>query len=91
MNRDLPAGALDRLFVAWRAEIDSVPVPELVSTDQALAILAKAANSRGCPCRQGRGRRHGPGRTRMVCRPMGFLRDRRGWRGSGMGRGRTGR
>ncbi|MBN6037690.1 hypothetical protein [Amycolatopsis sp. 195334CR] len=75
MNRDLPAGALDRLLAAWRAEIDSVPVPELVSTEQALVIITKAA---GCPCRSGRGRRHGPARKRMVCRPMGFLRTRRG-------------
>ncbi|MGA6164512.1 hypothetical protein [Amycolatopsis magusensis] len=66
MNRDHPPGALDRLLAAWCAEIDSVPIPDLVTTEQALDILAKAPAC-GCPshhpARYHRGRR--PARPRL--------------------------
>lgn len=33
---------VDRLLVLWRAEIDSVPMPELVSVERAVAIIDRS-------------------------------------------------
>ncbi|WP_162788480.1 hypothetical protein [Amycolatopsis albispora] len=37
---------VDRLLVQWRAEIDSVPMPELVSIERAVAIIECARRAR---------------------------------------------
>ncbi|MBN6041261.1 hypothetical protein [Amycolatopsis sp. 195334CR] len=37
---------VDRLLVQWRAEIDSVPMPELVSVERAVAIVDHARRAR---------------------------------------------
>lgn len=44
---------IPRMFAAWRAEVDSVPIPELITPDVAAAVLA-AARTRpraACPAR----------------------------------------
>ncbi|GAB2756126.1 hypothetical protein [Amycolatopsis magusensis] len=79
MNRDHPPGALDRLLAAWCAEIDSVPIPDLVTTEQALDILARSPACGRLP-HAGRNRR-GPGRARRRRNPVTYLTRHRCTRG----------
>lgn len=46
MPRDTPDAVL-RLFAAWRAEIDSVPGPELIIVQAGVAAVATACCLRG--------------------------------------------
>jgi hypothetical protein len=47
------------LLRAWRADIDSVPMPTLVTVDTAVAVLSSCSTTAAQPCRRPhRSKRH---------------------------------
>lgn len=45
---DLAEDDLSVLLLSWRRDVDSEPMPALVTTDEAIAVVGAAMARRGC-------------------------------------------